>query len=141
MAKTSWKHGQLFSVLASNDCYCHPAEGVLASNGFLVHVICLNFLDSATKKSSEVILHMHEIKIVHHASITSYFCLWHSTAPLDWVNCSHKFKLILMAFSDFSRKLAPPKNYPPYGSVCVAHVGYCPSLYTKLLLSILVLYQ
>ena len=39
MAKSSRKHGQLFSMLASNDCFCHPAEGVLDSNGFLVRYL------------------------------------------------------------------------------------------------------
>ena len=35
VAKTSWKRGQLLSVLATNDHYCYPADGVLDSNGFL----------------------------------------------------------------------------------------------------------
>ena len=49
MAKPLGKHGHLFSVLASNDCHCHPADGVPDSNGFLTHVICLNFLAEASQ--------------------------------------------------------------------------------------------
>ena len=39
VTKTLWKHGQLFSLLASNDRFCHPADRVVNSNGFLARVI------------------------------------------------------------------------------------------------------
>ena len=42
------KHGQLFSVLASNGHHCHPANGILNLNNFLVSVINLNFLAEVT---------------------------------------------------------------------------------------------
>ena len=50
VAKVSWKLGQLFSMLASNDCYYRQADGVLDSNGFLVCVICPCRSDSAIKE-------------------------------------------------------------------------------------------
>jgi hypothetical protein len=38
----SWKHGHLFSVLASNNRYCHPADGVFDANILPSHAICLS---------------------------------------------------------------------------------------------------
>ena len=60
VAKTSWQHGQLFSVLAGNSGHCHPTDGVFDTTILLSHVIYPSlFVDMAlivTKKiASEII--------------------------------------------------------------------------------------
>ena len=102
VAKTLWKYGRLFSVLESNDHYCHPAVGILDSNGFLTHAICLYFLAKVTRQQR--IEQGHTVQDQDHASITPSFCHW-CCVP-DWVAIT-KFK---RAFSDFSQNSTPAHN-------------------------------
>jgi hypothetical protein len=97
--KTSWKCSHPFSVLASNNRYCHPANGVFNANIVPSHAICLSvFAEVAQRqrKSSEI----ENAYQLHHRL--------RSTPPLDWVDVT-KFKIILRAFSDFPLNLHPRK--------------------------------
>ena len=84
--------GHLFSVIASYDRYCRPADGTFNSIGILACIVCPNFLvavtRTVTKKLSEVI--PREIKILHQL-------LDRHTAPIDWVAVT-KFKINIESF-------------------------------------------
>ena len=43
--KASWKPGQLFSVFAGNDRYCHPADGIFDNN-----ILCYLFIRVSLQK-------------------------------------------------------------------------------------------
>ena len=92
--KTLWKRSHLLSVLASNNHYCHPANGVF------------NIL------ASHLLAEVAQILRV---------CIDYCSALHLWTGLLSRNlkprKLILRASSDFPRKLAPLKNYPPY-SMC-----------------------
>ena len=104
--KTSWQHGQLFTMLASTSSRCHPAIGVLTTNILLSHAICPSVCRSGfmTRKIAS------EIDPV---LITSSFVQCHNvpwTGLLSW-----NFKLILRPFFWFSTKVSTPENYLPCG--------------------------
>ena len=89
--KTLWKRSHLLSVLASNNRYCHPADGVL------------NIL------ASHPIYFLAEVAQILRACIDYIVC----SALRPWTGLLSRNlkprKLILRASSDFPRKLAPLK--------------------------------
>jgi hypothetical protein len=99
-SKTLWKHGQLFSLSISKNryCQCHPADGV-----FITNIVTVLYLMLFVQISLQKWLGDQEIESTyrfHHR-----LC---SAALLDLAILSRNL-LILRAFSDFLRKLAPPK--------------------------------
>ena len=86
-------------VLASNSSHCHPVDSVCDTNVLLSHAICPN-LSLVTKKIASEINCVYRL---HHHSC--------SAMPLDLLLSRNLIpqKLILRAFSDFPRKLAPTK--------------------------------
>ena len=96
------QRGQHLPVLVSNSSHFHPGDSVFDTNIHLWHAICpsLYRYGLVTKKITSEIERVYRL---HHR-----FC---SATPLDWLlsrNLKPR-KLILRAFSDFPRELAPTK--------------------------------
>jgi hypothetical protein len=79
MAKSIMEAWPTFSVLVSNNRYCHPADGVFVTNIVLSHAICPSFFAEDAWKSSEI----ERAYRLHRR--------WRSAAPLDWAAVT-KFK-------------------------------------------------
>ena len=105
VAKTSWKHGQLLSVLASNDHYCHPADGVHDSNGFLSMLFVWISLQKWLSDKE-----INWGRTVRDQDRLSSVCHWHSTMHPLIGFADMKFKTTKFnSIKGYSQKLAPPK--------------------------------
>ena len=89
VAKTSWQHGPLLSVLASNDHYCHPAKGVFDTNSILLSIaICVS-------------LSLHMWLVVTKSRVRLSTCIDYITVcSLDWLAVTN-FKTIKIKFDCF----------------------------------------